>query len=72
MRNLQKNVNIIWQPPPSPFLDNPHPFCLPTPIKFEKVKLPFPFMKEGGEGVQTIKVFFIIIYGPSFGEKNEK
>ena len=52
MRNLQKNLNIIWQP--LPFLDKPPPpFCLtpfsskkfqppPISINFEKVEPPPP------------------------------
>ena len=42
MRNLQKNLNIIWQP--SPFLDKSPlpPFCL-TPLFQQKISDPPPF-----------------------------
>ena len=57
MRNLQKNLSIIWQPPL--FLDKPPPFCPAPPsflaklfrppisISFEKVEP--PFMTRGFE-----------------------
>ena len=60
MRNLQKNLNIIWQPlisrqppPPAPILPNP-PFLAkfsdpppPISINFEKVETPLIPPYEG-------------------------
>ena len=43
MRNLQKNLSIVWQPPP--FLDNhPHLAYPPFPSILKKVEPPTPFL----------------------------
>ena len=58
MRNLLKNLNIIWQPP---IYRHPPPFSSknfqtpPIPINSEKVRPPPPpVIYEGGRGVQTM------------------
>ena len=69
MRNLQKNLNIIWQPlisrhPPPPFCFTPSPFLAkifrPSSISINFEKIEPLFMKGVGGGVRTVQLFVAI------------
>ena len=66
MRNLQKNLNTIWQPPP--FLDKPPHFAYPpfSSKNFQTPPFPSIFKKStpplhegGGGGVRTMLPFWL-------------